>query len=189
MDDPGILVALPHLFSIRNHTLLAGVWLASASIAAAIADVIDRSAFGFFALGLLIGPLAIVAAVLRPSTIVAAVLRPSRIVAAVLRPWIARPPHNVMTAAQAGNGSRPLALASAATDQQPTTHNGRQRTGSDLRCEKFLYCSNLMFCRASPLGELTVRPTSWPRWRKWRGRVSTSQRLGGVKEEEVDSGV
>ncbi len=79
------------------------------------------------------------------------------------------PPHNVMTAAQAGNGSRPLTLPSAATDQQPRPHIGPHRTGSDLRCDKFLHCSNLMFCRASPLAQWTVRPTRWPRWRSDEG--------------------
>jgi len=66
--DPGTLVALPHLFNLPNHVLLPGVWLLSAAIAASIADVKDRSTFGFFALGLLIGPLAIVAAAFKPST-------------------------------------------------------------------------------------------------------------------------
>jgi hypothetical protein len=66
--DPGILVALPHLFNLPNRVLLPGVWLLCAGIAATIADEKDRSPFGFFGLGLLIGPLAIVAAVLRPST-------------------------------------------------------------------------------------------------------------------------
>ena len=65
--DASTLVALPHIFNLPNRFLLAGVWLLCAGIAAGIADEKDRSAFGFWVLGLVTGPLAIVAAVLRPS--------------------------------------------------------------------------------------------------------------------------
>src|SRR6185312_1248290 len=67
--DASTLVALPHLFGIPNRYLLAWVWVLCAGIAAGIADVKDRSVLGvlgFLVLGLLTGPLAIVAAVRRP---------------------------------------------------------------------------------------------------------------------------
>ena len=66
--DASTLVALPHLFGIPNRFLLAGVWVLCAATAAGIADEKDRSVLGFLGLGLLTGPLAIVAAVRRPSS-------------------------------------------------------------------------------------------------------------------------
>ena len=64
--DASTLVALPHLFGIPNRYLLALGWVLCAGIAAGIADEKDRSVLGFLGLGLLIGPLAIVAAVRKP---------------------------------------------------------------------------------------------------------------------------
>ena len=64
--DPGILVALPHLFNLPNRFLLPGVWVLCGGIATGIAHEKGRSVLGFFVLGLLIGPLAIVAAVRKP---------------------------------------------------------------------------------------------------------------------------
>jgi hypothetical protein len=60
------LVALPHLFGIPNRFLLPSVWVLCGGIATAIADEKGRSRLGFFVLGLLTGPLAIVAAVRLP---------------------------------------------------------------------------------------------------------------------------